>query len=227
MQIDKAANGFSVQVPFSLKDMFRTSFPSAKWNSVEKRWHVGPRSLKRLEQWIAESKDAAEQLKVSEELPLRDDELRRLRSEIADTLKGIDSLEELRAEANESLQLIEQAKAELDRVREIARKERNELAAERTRIDDLLSGVIDMARMREVAKEMAHTMNPAISTQRRRFKELQEWVIEQRGKLAEAGLSCDAVDWLATANLNRPDRDNPKHMRATAWFSVEKLERDA
>ncbi len=49
--LNNKTQGFAIKIIYEMKDDFKESFPSAKWNSDEKVWEVGPRSGSRLEAW--------------------------------------------------------------------------------------------------------------------------------------------------------------------------------
>ena len=51
-----------VSFPFDLKDSFKNTFPSAKWNPVDKQWTVGKRVRKRLDQWVEINSDTAKEM---------------------------------------------------------------------------------------------------------------------------------------------------------------------
>lgn len=45
---------FAVSIPYALKDALKKAIPSAKFDGTTKQWHVGSRSIKKLEAFLAE-----------------------------------------------------------------------------------------------------------------------------------------------------------------------------
>ena len=71
IEIKKKGNGFAIKFPFALKDAFRASFKSAKWNPDEKQWEVGTDGEARLRQWAEAAREAAEDIAAGDEAERR------------------------------------------------------------------------------------------------------------------------------------------------------------
>lgn len=224
MEIMKVDGGFAIRFPYPLKDAFRAAFPSARWNAREKQWEVGPRSGKRLEQWVAEAQAAAEQIEAQQELDLAIEELDRVRWEIAKVAGQSRELEALRAETAAARAALHVSRIELEAAGQVRRETEAALNRERDQIARLLSSAIDLAAVRDACRVMAANMVPSDRTRKARFEEAREIVKTQRDVLAKSGIACAAINALAGANVNRPDRDHPRDIPDGAWYRIWKIE---
>lgn len=227
MKIIAIPTGFAIQFPFALKDAFRTTFPNAKWNATAKQWEVGPRSGKRLEQWVEASTSAAQAVEELDQQLLHANELEQLRNELSkierETREAIAQREQVIASRNTIANVaaeIEAAKDKLNEARRALIDAKASEAAEKGRINALLEGVIDMAAIRHDAGTMARNMIPSNRQAKEKFESARMSIREQRDLLVEAGWRCSAIEKLATANVNRPDRDHPKHVLDEDWYSL-------
>ena len=66
-------------------------------------------------------------------------------------------------------------------------------------------------------------MNYQIKGAREKFELAQEEAIELRRIVNDAGYRFDALERIAGASYNRPDRDNPKNIPEQSWYNIRKL----
>lgn len=211
----KTTEGAAAKFPFELKDAFRKAFPSAKWNAAAKQWEVGSKSVKRLEQWLAQidASGVEAELAARDEADLSDKDVAALaadidaiRREVAAARAGKTATDEARARAEDLRGKLEAARAELEAAK--AEKVAAEAAAQaaaadvearvahiatRARIEGLRSAL----RKNWIAKAYA----------RAPFEEAQEELADICRNLRAIGVSCEAARLAANVNRNRPDRD--------------------
>lgn len=221
--------GFAIKFPFELKDNFRGFFPSAKWNPADKQWEVGSRSGKRLEQWINEinGSDVIESLNNRDAAELAAEELAKLRAElnalsgkITSSINLINSLEESKAKVVEVKDLIASKQDKLKIVEEQVKCSKQSLQEERKNIKSMLSGIIDFKVIEDAFYKMSNSMVPSQRSCKRIFNDAQGKIAMERKRLLDAGFRCSALEFLATANVNRPDRDHPKFVTDEMWFKI-------
>ncbi len=227
MEIIKTATGFAIRFPFPLKDAFRAAFPAAKWNADEKRWEVGPRSGKRLEQWAAEAQEATADILAREEVEMNAVELAQVRAAIAQARRGAKSAEasaiklaEIRAQLIEVNAELAAAQGELAAAKSKADVESAKVEQEKAAILGRLGATINMTAVKDAERIMAMNMNSADRRKKDIFETARATVKAERNKLRDAGFECVALEILATANVNRPDRDHPKFIKESDWYAV-------
>ena len=223
MQIRKTASGFAIQFPFALKDAFRAAFPSSKWDALTKEWTVGPRSGKRLEAWAAEAQQAAADIAAREEAELAQAELAKVRADIEAARQQARTAAEYHAELQAVREELEAAQAELAQAAAQAAAAKAENRKEQDKIAALLKNHIDLPAIAAAKKAMEQNMVPGDRIKKQRFEEAREVIKAERDKLAAAGLRLQALSELASANINRPDRDHPSNINPRAWFEVSRI----
>lgn len=226
--------GAAAKFPFKLKDDFRKKFPSAKWNRTEKRWEVGPRTIKRLEQWAAEVEQAADALKRIEQMELTEREINETREVVAklecdlrEQEKKSGTLETYIEELNATCELLATRGAQLKAVSKGVAALEEHAKARRAEIYERLAIVIDFGAIDEAKQNMRRYHSDVGATAKRMFHEAQEVIKRERTRLAEAGLHSAELDYLANANFNRPDRDGVNLMPAGARYEVWHIESTA
>lgn len=207
--------GAGIQFPFEIKDHFRKAFPSAKWNREARRWEVGPRSIKRLDQWIEEVNASG----VLDEIAARDGavmsleevqalrvEIERVRGEISAARSAACDTEHLRAE---SVAL----RTELDGMKEELAAARAELASAEAAAQEAeaevaarVSHIATVAEIDSLRAEMKRNWVPKAHA-RPKFDAAQKELKRIRDEFGKIGIECQAVNLAAAANFNRRDRD--------------------
>lgn len=232
VKISAIRSGFAVSFPYELKDDFRKSFPSSKWNALSKCWEVGPRSKRRLDDWasIVNASNLHQQLTDLEAAELSQSEQQRLldairiaEREVAEKQKNI-SAESARIQALlVTLDTLEAKRAELAVVAEELRSAREAAKGAEAAVAKRLEGAIDLDRLQRAAHEMDRWHGQVGYPAHAHFDELKAEFVQAKHALASAGLSCAAINWCAKANFNRRDRDGIAHMPIGAWFDVQAI----
>ena len=235
IKIEKTGFGFSIQFPYELKDKFRDVFPSAKWNSGAKIWMVGPRSGKRLEQWVA----AVQKSRVIEEIETRDErdlfenelgqiqeELARIRNRIEEEQRRKESAEEIKATMEATKATLQKYQRMLAEVKREADAEMAKMAAVRNDVEATLRQAIDLDAVLAAQRKMGAVARQVGSTARERWNEGQSVMKAARDQLRAAGLISYGISALAGANHNRPDRDHPNNVTLEKILQVVEREDD-
>lgn len=232
IQAEKIDSGFAVKCPFDLKDQFRKNFPSAKWNSTHRRWEVGPRSGKRLEQWVAEVNGSGviEEIEHRDEVELQEQELRDLRTQLASLKSNIHRQAELATSAvdiktvlSQARSDLESAKTELRTVSERAKAAEKAAQSERETVTALLNQTLNLDAVLDAQKTMARYADQVGARARQEYDRAQAVIAAEHNKLKKAGFRSAGLGALASANFNRPDRDHPKFVRLDDIMKVTKI----
>lgn len=212
IKIFKIENGYQVFFPYALKDSFKLALPSAKWDSTQKCWTVGVRSLKKVQAWAetAESlvKDMIVTKQAMDDLESTEQEFSQALAELETLRTKLKSVREITAKKqatlaklNEIRPQIEKAKIELGKAK--AEQDKAELA-----LAELVDGLIDMNAINNAIATMTRMRKSAITSKNRAvFEQAQEVINEQRQNLKQAGFGSRGLDDLWRINWNRPDRD--------------------
>lgn len=235
IDIKKIETGFAIAFPFELKNTFRSQFPSARWNNTLRRWEVGPRSGKRLGQWVAEVNASGflEELDNLDNLEMTEKELRSLRGNLEERrneLKEIEGRKEnllkLKGELQDTADRLSEYKEAINRLRSEVVEVQTACEQERQRIAAQLEGAIDMAAVLAAKRQMGHWINGVGRRAREEFDKAQAVVIAERNKLTALGLYSPALNELADVNFNRPDRDHPKFIDDESLWIVKERKHD-
>lgn len=226
IEIKKIESGFQVHFPFSLKDSFRATFKTAKWNADERRWEVGTRSEARLRQWAEQAQEAAEAIVAGDDAAMAEEELVALRERIEATRSRKESAEAYLAKLKATRMLIQEASEALASVAKTFEAVQEVVESEQCQIEALLKSVVDLGQIRREAATMAANMVPADRGKKSKFEDARAVVKSARDRLRDAGLVCSAISRLASSNVNRPDRDHPKDIAESEWFNISKVEKD-
>jgi hypothetical protein len=225
--------GFAVSFPFALKDNFRAAFPSAKWNPYTKHWVVGPRSGKRLEQWIAATEGAAQAAAHLDQVEYDQAGLAALETELAqveaDLKAKADEIEALGKQKRTLAELraaLDASKEALVHVEMEAEAAQAEVEAEKAAIDALLEPIVNRSALEAAIADMARHHQSVGAKAREAFDEAQAIVIRERNKLRAAGWYNEFIEDVADANFNRPDRDNVRSISKAKWYKMRPYEQD-
>lgn len=221
--IEVCNNGRAIRFPYALKDQFRNAFPSAKWNPGQKKWEVGPRTVSRLATWASEMLEAANALKVKDDVDFTEAELAKVRAAIAQL--GVRSSETEKA-SNDLRRLhlaLEASRSDFKRASETAAAASAKRAEQEERINEIIFGLLDKYEIDRAIKSMSWNMKPADCARKKLFREAQAVIVEAKELLSSAGWRCKALDFLAEANVNRPDRDHPMYVTKQDWLNLKKI----
>ncbi|NVZ11670.1 hypothetical protein HW932_20705 [Allochromatium humboldtianum] len=224
VEILPLSKGYGVRFPFALKEAFRVAFPSAKWNRDDRHWEVGVRSKKRLEAWIEAVKETAEALAIKEELDFVPEELEKIRFQLEAVEREIGTAQALRERLGESRALLEAARAPLIEAKARQEAQAAALIQEKADVNALLMSLIDLHAVKKAVDVMASNMVPADRGRKERFEAARAVVSLARDQLHEAGFALVAIDKIASANVNRPDRDHPyRHVLESDWYALRRV----
>jgi DNA repair exonuclease SbcCD ATPase subunit len=230
LEIINLENGFAVQFPFELKDNFRNTFKTAKWNPLHKRWEVGPRSGKRLQQWIDAVQETAkcveEAKEIEAEMDLADEELERIKRELSQISKSRQEITESFKKVQQSKELLADKKEELAQAKQDLAAEKSALEKEKIELKNFLSSIFNLSAAHQAERDIGRSIKGVGSINRNKFDEAQAAIQDARTKLKNKGFKLEALDYLWHANFNRPDRDHPDFMNKNAWFNLTKIENE-
>lgn len=231
VNIVKTSDGFSVKFPFELKDAFKEAFKTAKWDQDQRVWKVGPRSEARLKQFAEECESLATTISEKEETEMSASELEKLCKNISEIKhlitvekNKVAALDEIRGEIEQCKQVLSAVKGQLDAANATHDAKKRAVDDEKKRIDAELSKLIDIDQLKGVVLATFAKYHGSVGgTARGMFNQAQNQFGDARDTLADAGLSLEALDYLCSANFNRPDRDGVKFMPRNAWYNLEQL----
>lgn len=210
-------NKHFVFFPFELKDNFRATFPSTKWNPEARAWVVGPRTKKRLDQWIAIVRDSGvvESLAARDTAELQSKEISELEFELSRLRKEIDiesgSLSEQTDRAARIQALRKELEAEQDRLAEIKMERANaqqKADKEKALMTEIVDGVIDLSEVHVQLSIMRKNMGIQKAYASQNYKDAAARLSELYEELTDSGIECEGISTALNANKNRPDRDS-------------------
>jgi len=91
-------------------------------------------------------------------------------------------------------------------------------------IEALISTMLDINALRAIANQMSKNMHYSVKGNRERFDLAQDEALVMRRIVREAGFRFDALERIAGASFNRPDRDDPKNIPAQSWYKITKMD---
>lgn len=207
--ITSLASGFAISFPFSWKNKFRESFPTAKWNPAEKRWEVGPRSGKRLEQWVEVMRPLMDADAAAEQAEFDTVELERLREYAARLRREIEAVRGDAAHAAEVAAALQRERENVEALRAELSAAKQETARLAAQVTEALERAIDLSAVREAHREMCRWYGCVGAQARERWDAAQEVLRAAEATLAGLGIASRGISKLAHLNFNRPDRDRP------------------
>lgn len=163
---------------------------------------------------------------AGDDAAMAEEELAALRERIEATRSRKESAESYLAKLKATRRLIQEASEALANVSKDFEAVQERGKSERCEIEALLKGVVDLGQLRREAATMAANMVPADSMKKSKFEDARAVVKSARDRLRDAGFVCSAISKLATANVNRPDRDHPKDISENEWFNIWKVEKE-
>lgn len=212
IKVSQQEKGILVSIPYSLKDAFKETFKTAKWQPNLKAWLIGPSSKKRLEGWISAMEGAVdkaeEEAKLHDELPLREDEIKALRERARKIEADLKDLHEEHERLEDLKKAISSMRPDLEA--KLQEKKSLEETNKRLRGEsrEALAGLIDFAEVEKAVLEMKAMRRFGAGTANRlRFEGAQEVLEKARKALSEKGLRSRGLDFLCGMRFNRPDAD--------------------
>lgn len=224
MRILTTKSGFAIKQPYSLKTLFKTCFPSARWNPDEQQWEVGPRTGERLAQWAELAEPLIDVIRLNEEAEFNENELNGIRLSLLHMTKNMEAKGVLLTKVIESRQALEREKQALEAAKIVVIAQDEALQTEKLNINGLINGIIDRPTIDRAMKIMAANHAPGDRVKKAKFEEARAIVKGQRDRLAAAGWRCVALSEIASANVNRPDRDDIRNISTMGWLKISKIE---
>lgn len=221
IQVTRTSNGAKIKFPFDLKDNFRAAFKSAKWDPVQKMWKVGPRSIKRLEQWVKTVQDAADEIATHDEREFAMRDLEALAREVSDIAERRAAQMQFAAELKETLILIEAARVELAEMKAAYMEEQAAIADMREQIEAAVRDHCDLEKMKAARTKMAVVMPIRKAKATEEYNESKSIVLAEYERAKAAGFYSDAIELALRANKYRPDRDRQDLSREIIWKRTE------
>ena len=204
---------------------FRDTVKSAKWTfGCFYRWKVGPRSGKRLDQWVSAVSEAAQALLEQESAELKEGELGRIKAEAAKVISEVNRLGTATDRINAAVSEMEQAKTELDNAKLEREKKQSEADEAAKNITGLFEKACDFPAIKEAHQVMIKTHLANGSRPRNAFHEAQAVIKEQSLILEDLGFESKGLTELRYASFNRPDRDNAYRVSNEQILDIAKIE---
>lgn len=224
--ITPLSTGFAISFPFSWKNKFRESFPTAKWNPAEKRWEVGTRSGKRLEQWAEVMRPLVDADAAAEQAEFDAVELERLREYAARLRREIEAARSDAAHAAEVAAALQREREGVEALKADLADARQEAAVLSAQVKEALDGAIDMSAVEAAHREMCRWYGCVGQQAREQWGIAQSVLAKAEGDFARLGIASRGISRLARMNLNRPDRDIPKLVGSEDILAFSRLESD-
>ncbi|MET1256970.1 hypothetical protein [Aliikangiella maris] len=225
-KVEKIENGYAAYFPFDLKDSFKSVFKSAKWNRYSKRWEVGPRSKKRLDQWMDEAKELAKDIEVTEALEMTETELFNLRSELEKIKRSLAIEKGIQNKLSESIWVLSEAKNELDLLSKKLNDEKVITLQKQAQAKELLEKACRIENILDAQRNMARLIHNVGRVAREQYDEQLEIIKKTKENLASIGLKSKGIDVLYDMNFNRPDRDKPDDVKFHHLIEITEIEDD-
>ena len=215
----KVENGFCVKFPFELKDLFKQTFKSAKWDSAKKVWITGVRSEKKLQQWISEVGDIASDIETCKDEmdshELDENEITKIRHAISVMTTDLNNTLENIADANTKTRMVnvEKVFAEMEGKLEKAKEDlaiaNNELALKVSKNKAILNSVINLDDVLKHQRIMAKEASKIGKNHKENYCESQDVIIDAKQRLQALGFASIGLNLLTYMSFNRCDRDKP------------------
>ena len=205
-----------ITVPYDLKDLFKRSFKTAKWNSNYKVWEItnNTRNENKLKQFIngtALLASEMETIKAEEqeaeftenELSDLEKEVTQLRSKINSTRKNIESLKEINESILSARETVKELKEELNSL-ETERKN------EKAKVEEFVDSLIDTNKLGRISSLIASKARKSFlyATEKDDLRAELAYADEAKEILERAGFESNNLNKLAGTRINRLDRDN-------------------
>lgn len=241
-------NGWAVAIPVAsefLRESFKKTFKTGKWDSENKLWCVGIRSKKRLEQWV-ETMNAEGVIEAETELREAELSVSELEKIVHDAVEYRASIvtkaESARAQANNlrnDIKLLEKETEEQRRSKEVLASLKEEVAAAKEGVETAkaardtefeankatLSQFIDIFELSDAHDDMityghrGHKGNNVVV-----YRQAQKLMSDAEESLKRAGLRCDAISELAVDKFNRAKVDDRDDAERFCMFDLCKVQ---
>ena len=200
-----------VSLPFALKDSFKSTFKTAKWDNFSKTWNIknSAVSTKKLDAWIAEvdGSGVIDALNAVDEEEMDQKTIQAIQielKEIRDSLSNTVSAEK----RHKTIDLLAVVRTELNAEREKRNAAQAQAKDQKSQIEEYLGALVDLGEMRNAYATMRRTHNGVGSNCRTDFNSAQSTLVDFYNMLNKYGFHSKTLDSITDANFNRPERDN-------------------
>ena len=217
MKIEQRGSELHVEFPIQLKDSFKSTFRTAKWNAGSRTWYVSSRSRAKLEAWIkaAEESGALMTAEDFDAMDVTERDAERMATEFAALKKSIEierkrftGIEEKRKANAEMLEHLAKLRADLDLAAAQTKAAAEAEKAETASIEAVVASIVSMSSIRSAHSQMIREAKAgATSKGRDRFDAHTEVIWTALCKLRENGIDSEQMRILANANYNRKHKD--------------------
>ncbi len=214
VEIAETPGGAAIRFPYEYKDIFRQQFPTARWNSEEKQWQVGAKSVARLKEFaelmsknMSMRIDREQREMTAEETEKLGKKLAEVDAQISDERNAVADLDAARIAIEEMKRKLTEKELELAEVRKQRAAAAAAVEAERADIVALVSSVVDVDEIEHCRSVMRQHMRILKAWASAKYDEATARLRELSDQLEAAGIESPAIHAALNANRNRPDRD--------------------
>jgi DNA repair exonuclease SbcCD ATPase subunit len=216
-----------VKVPYSIKDIFKKTFKTAKWNNYMKTWDINDnaRNEAKLVKFNEEIKDLLEELDNLEEVELKDKELENLRNEIQSLRNEIEEKKEEKKNLAKINSEIDSAKEEIESLKVELAKAQAEKKEEEKKVEAFVDSLIDTEKLEDISSTISDyaRKRPFLAVHKEELRKELSYAHEAVKILAEAGFKSRNVSRLSNTVLSRLDRDN-FNFSSEDFYDIEKID---
>lgn len=208
-----------VGIPYDLKDIFKKSFNSAKWNASHKKWSLEEKFENRLISWIKklEKQNILEEIEALNERELSESEISELERDLEQVEKEIERKKLQISDVvviNNKLQLLksvlEESESELDSLTQELHIEECKKIDHMKSIEEIISSVTsagEIERLRDDLKKYYNRQEKTRFKEKGDFHDVQVTLSSIRDNLSKIGIKCDALNLAIGARFNNKRRD--------------------
>lgn len=225
MNIRETTDLLKVTIAFELKDIFKSTFKTAKWDSYSKTWDVknttaNKNKLAQFEKTLAET-NVEEKIKAAEEALLTENQVTELKAQFERVGARIRDLEDIKASQLELQATIQKLTSKIEEKKDIVAQEQAQIAAVKAENERQLNAVLGNYKYQGMnvqetveyaGKQFAYYLRYK-GNYLDNFYAAQKFLGETYDDIAEKfGIEFTVLDQCWNANKNRHDRDGH-------WFS--------
>lgn len=206
------ADQILVSLPFALKDSFRSTFKTAKWDGVRKTWNIKNSvvSANKLDAWIAEvdGSGVIDALNAVDEEAIDQKIIEKIKLDLSEIRAGLLKNSVSAEQRQKTIDLLSVLREEFDAERNKRDCAQTTAKEQKEKIEQVLGDLIDMSEMRRAYTVMRRTHRTVGSNSREDFNSAQSTLVKFYNMLNEYGFHSETLDKITDANFNRPDRDS-------------------
>jgi hypothetical protein len=223
-------NEYKVKVPYQLKEIFKKTFPSAKWHYDSLSWILGASCEARLKQFEAAIEEelalaAAEAQKISED-ELCEAEVRKIELEVVKIREELHKRRESQNVLNNAKQLLQTKKTELALAQAELKAEQEKHLQVLADAEAEFKKACDYDAVIAARKTLCSLYKTVGSANRQKFVAAQEIINREHKRLKSSGFYSRGLSDLYNLNYNRPDRDNPNDIKITDIFKIKEYDQE-